>query len=109
MSFELAPERHEILLKAPNLRKLAQVANRAANGKTNNTGTVTLAASTTTTTVTDSRIGEDTVVLLSPLTANAAAAIGTTYISTTTAGTSFVLTHASDANVDKTFGYILVG
>ena len=54
-----------------NPREVAEVVNNAVNGKTNNTGTVTLAASTTTTTLNDERLGFDSVILLSPLTANA--------------------------------------
>ena len=79
------------------------------DGKINSTGTVTLTASVATTTVTDFRIGADTVVLLSPTTANAAAALGTTYHSSTTAGTSFVLTHANNAQTDRDFRYTLLG
>lgn len=100
-------EDHRVMLK--DLRPLARVVNYLLKGKTNNTGTVTITASTTTTTVTDARLGADSVILLSPLTANAAAAIGTTYISTVTAGASFVLTHANNAQTDRDFAYIIVG
>ena len=47
-----------------NPREVAEVVNNAVNGKTNNTGTVTLAASSTTTTLNDERLGFDSVVLL---------------------------------------------
>ncbi len=55
-------------------RDVAEVTNNAMNGKTNNTGSVTLRASNITTTLNDERLGFDSVVLLSPLTAIAAAA-----------------------------------
>jgi hypothetical protein len=48
------------------------------------------------------------VILLSPTTANAAAALATTYVSAVTQG-SFTLTHANNAQTDKTFGYVALG
>jgi hypothetical protein len=89
-----------------NPREVAEVVNNAVNGKTNNTGIVTLAASTTTTTLNDERLGFDSVVLLSPLTANAAAQ--NPYISTKAKG-SVVITHTSVASADLNFDYIIVG
>lgn len=76
-------------------------------GKTNNVLDVTLSASTTTTTVTDPRIGPYSVPLCMPTTANAQA-IAMPYRSDNTSG-SMTLTHASDANTDKTFKVVLVG
>ena len=87
-------------------RAVAEVVNNSMNGKTNNTGTITLAASTTTTTLPDERIGFDSVILLSPLTANAAAQ--TPYISTKAKG-SAVITHTSVVSTDLNFDYIIVG
>jgi hypothetical protein len=89
-----------------NPREVAEVVNNAVNGKTNNTGTVTLAASSTTTTLNDERLGFDSVILLSPLTANAAAQ--NPYISTKAKG-SVVITHTSVASADLNFDYIIVG
>ena len=87
-------------------RQVAEVVNNAMNGKTNNTGAVTLTASTTTTTITDERLGFDSIILLSPLTANAAAQ--TPYISTKAKG-SVIITHTSTAHTDLNFDYIIVG
>lgn len=87
-------------------RAVAEVTNNAMNGKTNNTGSVTLRASNTTTTLNDERLGFDSVVLLSPLTANAAAQ--SPYISTKAKG-SVVITHTSVAKADLNFDYIIVG
>jgi len=89
-----------------NPREVAEVVNNAVNGKTNNTGTVTLAASSTTTTLNDERLGFDSVILLSPLTANGAAQ--NPYISTKAKG-SVVITHTSVASADLNFDYIIVG
>lgn len=67
-------------------------------------GTVTLTASATTTTVTDKSITSESVIALMPTTANAAAALGTTYVSARSKG-SFTLTHANNAQTDRTFGW----
>jgi hypothetical protein len=48
-------------------RSVAEIVNGIMDGKTNNTGTVTLATgNATTTTITDARIGIDSVILLAP-------------------------------------------
>jgi hypothetical protein len=78
------------------------------NGQTRNRGTLTLTANTTTTAINDARFESAQTVVLSPLTANAAAALATTYVSARTAK-QFTLTHANNAQVDKTFEYIFVG
>jgi hypothetical protein len=55
-------------------RGVAEVVNGIMNGKTNNTGTVTLATgNATTTTINDARIGIDSVILLAPSSAVAIA------------------------------------
>jgi len=89
-----------------NPREVAEVVNNAVNGKTNNTGSITLTASSTTTTIADERLGFDSVILLSPLTSNAAAQ--SPYVSSKLKG-SVVITHASSSNTDLNFDYIIVG
>lgn len=89
-------------------REVASIVRGVMDGKINATGTVTLAASAATTVVTDFRAGGDSVILLSPRTSNAAAAISTTYISTR-AKQSFTLTHANNAQTDRTFNYAVIG
>lgn len=78
--------------------------------KWNASGQVTLRPNQTTTVVTklistgvvNVAIGDE--VMLSPRTANAAAALATTYISAVGQGT-FTITHANNAQADKTFGW----
>ena len=89
------------------LRQVAAVVNRSLGGKLNCTGSVTLRASQATTTVTDARASSVSHITLTALTANAAA-IALPYPSTRSNG-SFVLTHASNANTDKTFSYSVIG
>jgi hypothetical protein len=73
----------------------------------NRGGSVTLTASSTTTTVSDGRAAKGMrVVGLTPQTASAAAATSV-YVSAVAAGT-FTLTHNSDAATDRTFTYQIV-
>lgn len=69
---------------------------------------VTLTPGATTTTIRDARIGGTSIIQLCPLTANAAAALTTTWISTPLK-TSAVINHANSAQTDRTFDYIIIG
>ena len=66
---------------------------------------VTLTTSSTTTTVTDARMGSDKTVLLIPTNSNAASE--NWHLSTKGNG-SFVITHAN-AGTTRTFDYIIIG
>lgn len=87
------------------LRQLATAVNINADGQT---GTVTLTANAASTTLTDARLTESSVIGLMPTTANAAAALATTYIGTRAIG-SATITHANNAQADKTFAYSVTG
>jgi hypothetical protein len=89
-------------------RELARGVRNALQGKTINTGSVTLTASSTTTTLTDARIGAASVLLFMPTTAHAVTAAAALYVSVRTRG-SATLTHASSANVDQSFSYVVIG
>lgn len=90
------------------IRRLFDTCEMLLNGRTRNQGLVTLAASTTTTAVDDPLFESHQTVVLSPLTANAAAALATTYVSARTTG-QFTLTHANNVQTDRDFEYIFVG
>lgn len=91
-----------------NPREISEVTNGVLNGKTNNTGSVTLnVASATTTTIYDERIGFNSVILLMPTTANAVSVVASTYISATNKGNA-VITHTANTNTDKTYKYIVI-
>jgi len=82
------------------------------SGKTNNTLAVTLTASQATTTVTDARIGSNTVLILVPITANAAAEVGAGGLYQTRPNATenqAVLNHANNAQTDRDFIAVLVG
>lgn len=77
-------------------------------GRSNAVGTVTLAAGATSTTVSFDNCSEEGQVFLSPRTANAAAALATTYISAVN-NKSFTIAHANAASTDRTFGFVALG
>jgi hypothetical protein len=80
---------------------------RVEKNRTVASGTVTLAAGTTTTAVTNLAMARENHVFLTPQTANAAGALATTYVSTRGQRT-FTLTHANTVTTDRTFSYIIV-
>ncbi len=93
-----------------HLRTLASILNDVLDGRQNNVGTVTLTAATAATVVTERRCGIDSVVTFMPTTGNAAAELGngTMFVGTVTAG-SYTITHASNAQADRTFKYEVTG
>lgn len=90
------------------LKDLARAINAILNGNINSTGTVTLRASQTTTVITNRIISPDTVMILAATTANAAAAADNIYQAVTDKY-EITLTHDSNAAVDRTFKYVLLG
>lgn len=79
-----------------------------AQGRSNAVGTVTLAAGAGTTVVAFDNCSEESQVFLSPKTANASAAVSNVYVSSIGNGT-FTLTHANNAQTDRTFGFACLG
>lgn len=97
---DLNEKRHRLVI--------ATTVNELLKGRANNAGSLTLAAGATTTVVLDNLFNSDMVPLLTPTTSNAAAALGTTYVSSRDNG-SFTLTHANNAQTDRTFLYVRWG
>jgi hypothetical protein len=88
-------------------RTTADIVNGIMNGKTNNTGRVTLAVGgATTTTLNNERISRDSVIILVPQTASASTTI--VYVSAQSAG-SATITHAANVTANITYGYVIVG
>jgi hypothetical protein len=90
-----------------DLKKFAQAIAQLAQGRSNAVGTVTLAAGATQTTVASLTCASGSVILLSPVTAHAAAelAAGGCFISAVGEQT-FTIAHANNAQTDRTFGYV---
>jgi hypothetical protein len=93
-----------------DLSKIVFTVRELCNGRSNAVGTFTLAASAATTTVTATNCGAGSSVLCFPTTAHAGAelAAGGMYIGTVSNG-SFVVTHANNSQVDRTFMYVALG
>jgi hypothetical protein len=79
-------------------------------GRSNAVGTVTLTANAASTAVTALNVGASSRVFLSPTTANASAEFGngTIRISAVGSGT-FTVTHANNAQNDRTFYWVALG
>lgn len=92
------------------LRKTVAAVNAALNGVNRTVGEVTLTANAATTTVTSPYVTEESHITLMAQTSNAAQELksaGGIYVSARTNGTSFVLTHANNAQSDRTFSYAI--
>lgn len=89
---------------------LARASNELRQGKIRARGSFTLTQSQTTTTLADPNIKLDSVISWHPTTANAAAEIGngTLYVSAQDNETA-TLTHANNAQTDRTFKYAVLG
>tara|TARA_R100000656_G_C3862961_1_gene110348 strand:+ start:232 stop:540 length:309 start_codon:yes stop_codon:yes gene_type:complete len=84
---------------------LANVVNGILDGKVNSTGSVTLANSATTTTLSDDRIGGDSVILFMPTTSDASTV--TIHVTGRQKGQA-TLNHAS-ATTTRSFDYVIFG
>lgn len=93
-----------------NIRKIVQGVRELFQGRSNAVGTLTLEDGAASTTVTAINCGQDSKVFLTPTTANAAAEVGagTLYVSSVASG-AFTLTHANNAQTDRTFVYVCLG
>ena len=89
-------------------RKIAEGTELALNGKIRSVGTITLADGSATTALPDKRIGPQSFIGFMPTTANAAGELATMYVSART-DESATITHANNAEVDRTFIYVVLG
>jgi hypothetical protein len=90
-------------------RAVAEVVRGVMDGKTNNTGSITLAVgSAVTTTLTDQRIGVDSVIVFVPASAAANADATRVYASAQGQGTATV-NHAANVTANKTYRYAVIG
>jgi hypothetical protein len=88
--------------------KINRAIQQLEQGRLNVAGVCTLAAGATTTTVKAPNCGAASQVFLTARSADAAAALATTYVSAVANG-SFTITHASNAQTDRTFGFACLG
>jgi len=93
-----------------DLTKLTLAINELASGRSNATGTFTLAAGMTSTAVSAPTCGAGSVPILVPFTADAATEVGngTIYVSAVTRG-AFTVTHANNGQTDRAFLFVCLG
>lgn len=94
------------------LRNITSALNALLQGKVETNSSLTLTANAATTVITDRKVGKDSVILLMPLTANAATALATTYIQTSDIdprNNQFTVNHSNNAQTDRDFRYIVLG
>ena len=91
-----------------DLRRVVETVQMVMRGKFNAVTTLTLAAGVTTTVFIDERIGGESFIGLTPLSANAAAALPTTWVSARGKGTA-TLTHANTATTDRAYSVLIIG
>jgi hypothetical protein len=85
-------------------RDVTEWSRRVMRGKLNNTALFTMTANAASTTFADERIGLETQIVFSPTTANAAAALTSTFVAEGARGNgTVVVTHPNDSNTDKTY------
>lgn len=93
-----------------DLKKFQRAIHGLASGRSNGVGSVTLAVSATSTTVTDQNCAAGSQIILTPQTADAAGALATTYVpAATVLNGSFVIQHANAASAGRTFNYAIAG
>jgi hypothetical protein len=91
---------------------MAMVLNRINQGKFNATGQITLTANQATTALIDARLQPYSFVKFDPLTASAATELYTGTMYMLAAGRDagkFTITHANNAQTDRTFNYLIIG
>jgi hypothetical protein len=86
-------------------RTIATVVNNILDGKVNSTGSITLTNSSATTTLSDDRIGEDSVILFMPTTSDASST--NIYVTARQKGQA-TLNHAS-ATTTRSYEYVIFG
>lgn len=93
-----------------DLKKMNLSLQQLAAGRSNATGSVTLTANAASTAVTNDNFAAGSTVYFTATTANAAAEIGagTMYVSARAKGT-FTITHANNAQTDRTYLYAILG
>lgn len=98
------------LAQGADIRRVVETVQNLLRGKLNAVTTLTLAANVATTTLTDSRIGGESHIALTPTTANASAEIGagTIYVSARAKGSATV-THANNAQTDRSYSVLIIG
>lgn len=97
-------------LNAAGWQRLVDAVIQILTGRQNSVGDCTLAAGATSTTVVFVNCSRDCRIFLFPQSANAAAALATTFITAANIKQgNFVITHANAGTTDRTFSFLCIG
>lgn len=100
----------QLLPEETNITRIVQAIIQLVYGRDNAHGEITLRSGQATTVVEHPNCSNESEILLTPKTANAAAALATTYVpAATTLRGSFTINHANNGQTDKTFSYSVRG
>ena len=88
-------------------RSVAEIVNNLVEGKSNNTGEFSTTISTTTTTLSDERIGFNSVIVIMPKDANSATELTSVFFDTFAQGSCTV--HHGSYGTSRNYRYIIVG
>lgn len=99
----------EIPPKGATERDRDHAINQLIRGRSNAAGEVTLTAGAASTTIAGPNINEHAGVWLFPKTANAAAELGAGTCHAVVAAGQVAITHANNAQTDRTFYYLVLG
>lgn len=93
------------------VERIAATVNNLLKGKMNAVTKITLTANSATTTFNDPRIGQDSILVFQPLTANAGAALyAAPYVLPSNQLSGVVtLNHTNNAQTDRTFNVLIIG
>lgn len=91
------------------IRELVFFIQQLIDGRNNASGQVTLTANDTATTISKSTINGDAAFIAFPATANAAAELAAGTIHASVAAGTVTITHANNAQTDRTFYYVILG
>src|SRR5262245_4146666 len=98
-----------------DLFRIVMAVRQLTEGRSNAVGTVTLSPGAASTTVSAPNCARTSAIFLFPQTANAAAALATTWVQPSAtppinpAAGQFVISHANNAQTDRTFWYVALG
>ena len=93
---------------SPFIDEISTAANLALLGHNDTSADFKLTASATTTVVSSYYLAPDRLILWMPITATAAAAVTSMYVSSRD-DASFTITHDNTADTDRKFSYIILG
>jgi hypothetical protein len=92
-----------------NPRQISEVVNRILEGGINSTGSVTIVTASAPVTVTDARVGADSVILLMPMDQDASGLLAHCYFSSVTNGQFVISLRVGHSSVTANYRYVVLG